>query len=556
MDAYEHLKRIVETASIVAGFSIDDIETNIEFPKDLTHGDYATSIAFQLAKQASISPGDVALKISEYISADDVINSVEVIGGFINFTLTPKYHRQTLASSYTESWGYGNALKNLQVIFEHSSPNLFKPFHIGHLVNNSIGESVARLLRNAGADITTSTFPSDVSPGIAKTVWSIIQNKWEDEMSMVKIGEAYVEGTKAYESDEEIKKVIDEISQKIYNSVPSSELDVYTKGKQISLDYFMEMTKRLDTAFDLFFYESIAEKEGVSIVRSNIPKIFEESEGAVVFYGSKYGLFDNVFINKFGNGTYLAKDLGLLSLKFETKKWDLSILITDNEQKPHFELVSKAAELIDPEWSSKSIFLHHGRLRFAEGSISSRLGNVPIAEKIIEVVKAEIFAQGKEDAEKLSDAECETVAIAAIKYSILRAGRGKNIVFDPKTSLSVSGDSGPYLLYAYVRAVSLLKKAEEMNVGILIDETQPMILIERLISQYPAVVMKAAKLYEPHILVTYLTGLASEFNSWYAESKILDGQGGSAHKLAITKSFVSTMKRGLYLLGIKTVERM
>ena len=291
-----------------------------------------------------------------------------------------------------------------------------------------------------------------------------------------------------------------------------------------------------------------AEDESKEIVTNNTPKVFQKSEGAIIFKGEEYGLHTRVFLTSKGLPVYEAKDIGLLSLKFDTYHPDLSIVITDVEQKQYFEVVKKAASLINAEWGNKSLYWQHGRLRFAGGKVSSRYGNVPLAEDLIEQVKTVVKSKAKE----MNDDIDEQVALASLKYAFLRSGSGKNVVFDFEKSISVEGDSGPYLQYSYVRAISVLKKGESSG---QIEAPEHIPEFERLIPRFPNVVLRAAQEYEPHFIVTYLTELAGAFNSWYAQEKII-GSTHEAYNLALTNAFAHTMKNGLWLLGIEAPEKM
>lgn len=550
-----------------SGWDVNNI--SVEYTKDSKFGDLTTNVAMVLAGVTKKSPMDLAEEIknqlSNNISDGGEIEKIEVVQpGYINFYLSKRYFLKAIEGILKEkdSWGKIDELKNKNYIFEHSSPNLFKPFHIGHLVNNSIGESLSRVIKKAGADVKNLSFPSDVSPGIAKTVWAIKNKKWQNEVTIEKIGEAYVYGTAQYKENENAKREIDEINEKIYKNEDFDGIEIYKEGQKLSLNYFKKITKRLGSNFDDLIFESEAEKIGKEVVRENIPAVFEESDGAVIFPGSRYGLFDNVFINSQGFGTYLAKDIGLLKIKFDKFKFDKSITITDVEQKEHFQLVKKSAELVNKEWSDKSFFIQHGRLNFAAGKISSRYGNVPLAEDLIEGIKEKVFDKIKDH--DMTDEEreimAEKISIGAIKYSILKSSAGKNIVFDFEKSISFEGDSGPYIQYSYVRANSVLSKIENYNPENFskVEERKGEVPnIEKILLRFPQAVAKSLEEYSPHTIANYLYDLSSEFNSFYAHTKIADESNEDyKNNVVLTEAVKTTLKNGLYLLGIETVEKM
>jgi arginyl-tRNA synthetase len=428
-------------------------------------------------------------------------------------------------------------------------------------MNNAIGESVSRLAKASGADVTVISYPSDVSLGIGKAVWAMLEDgkeKWEslqtESEQLAYLGECYVNGTQALEADKTLLPRIQEITKHLYEKTESSELDAYEKGKKINLDYFIKMTEKLGSHFDAFIYESEAGKEGQNIVRENVGKVFEESEGAVIYAGEKDGLHTRVFINKEGYPTYEAKDVGLMSLKFSRYNPDVSLFVTDHQQKDYFKVVVTAAGKVNPVWKEKTTHLTHGRMSFKGQKMSSRLGGVPIASDILDVIVSEV----SEKSAKLSETEKESVALAALKFAILRAGLGKNINFDPDTSLSFEGDSGPYVQYTAIRAQSVLAKAKEvLKAKPVVDPHAAKTPLAVYISRFPEVVELAIKSWEPHHVAIYLLSVAQAFNSWYATSKIVDEKNTHiAHELALVQATHNVLKKGLDLLGIPLPEKM
>jgi len=540
---------------VLTMLGIEGVEPVMEHPADFSHGDFATNVAMVAAKDAGMNPRELAKKIVQELGTIEIENveKIEVAGpGFINFHLSRNYYASVLQNTSIETWGRNDSLQDRRVLIEKSAPNLFKPFHVGHLLNISIGESLSRLNRFSGADVTDVAYPSDISLGVAKAVWSILKNNKEDELSIAAMGEAYVDGTQQYGESEKAKKEIDAINIALNKKEKGDAWRVYETGRKLNLEYFEAITKRLGSEFAGMFFESTSGEIGKEIVLKNVPGVFEESQGAVIFKGEAYGLHTRVFITSQGLPVYESKDIGLLKQKFDTYHPDISIVITDVEQKQYFEVIKKAASLINETWGRNSVYWQHGRLRFVGGKVSSRYGNVPLAEELIEQVKAIVSEKQSRGDKNVS----EHVAIAALKYAFLRSGSGKNIVFDFEQSIAVDGDSGPYLQYTHARAVSVLEKAGEammINHSSLVPKE--VAEFERLLPRFPAVVERAAFEYEPHHVTTYLTELASSFNSWYAKERIL-GDTHEAYKLMLTRAFATTMKNGLWLLGIEAPERM
>ncbi len=543
----------------------------VEHPADLSHGDYSTNVAMALSKQAGQNQRDLASKIVEVLEKNlpSEISKIEAVGpGFINFHLSREFFTGSIQEilNQKENWGKNEILKNKNILVEHSSPNLFKPFHIGHVMNNTIGESLTRLARFSHGNVTLISFPSDVSLGIGKAVYALLKQDGIKKLELLPnladklhyLGTCYVEGTRLYDEDKRIEPLVRDITQKIYNRIPGLELDAYEMGKNINLDYFKEITKTLGSEFDNFIYESEAGVVGKKIVEENTPNVFKKSEGAVIYEGEQDGLHTRVFINKEGYPTYEAKDVGLLSLKFDRYHPDISIFVTDHEQTEYFRVVGTAAGKINKEWQDKTVHRTHGRMTFKGQKMASRLGGVPTAKDTLEVLLSEVYEHTKDREIVDVGEDSEAVAIAALKYTILRTEAGKNINFDPETSLSFEGDSGPYLQYTGVRAQSILRKAEGENLSISTD-TAPIDVttLEKMLYRFPELVERSLQEYSTHHITIYLTELAQLFNSFYANTHILNNEkGDTAYYLALTQAFHLTMENGLYLLGIKLPEKM
>lgn len=560
-----HIKIIIESLirEALEKLNMNAPSISLDHPVDISHGDYSTNVAFALAKSAKSNPVALAETIASEIAKHDAIASVTVAAGFINFHLAPQFFTDAVEQilSETSKFGQSNIHAGKKILVEHSSPNLFKPFHVGHVMNNTIGEAVSRLAEFSGAHVTKMSYPSDVSLGIGKSVWALLEHGVAELESLPTLGEkltflgqCYVEGTKAYDENPSLMRRVKEITEMIYESTPGVEYDAYLLGKDISLGYFLDITKRLGSEFDDFIYESEAGEIGKKLVLQNLGKIFEESENAVVYKGEKDGLHTRVFINTEGYPTYEAKDIGLLWMKFERNNPDISILVTDNHQASTFEVVLKASEGINKEWSEKTIHKTHGRMSFKGKKMSSRLGGVPTAMDVLDTVLEEVAERSKEG---IGDADA--VAISALKFTILKTMAGKDINFDPETSLSFEGDSGPYLQYTNARINSILEKAKAVDLAPNTKKAGDEIPteVEKLVFRFPEVVELSISEWAPHHITTYLLQLARAFNSWYGNTKLVDPENKNVgYNLAIARSVGIVIQNGLNLLGIKSPERM
>ena len=550
-------KRIEEAIQELFGIAL---EVQVDRTKDLSHGDYASNAALVLAKELGKSPIEIATALAAHLdrTKESFVSSVEVAGpGFINFTISRAHQVDAIReAANVETYGYTNVYKGKKILIEHSSPNLFKPFHIGHLMNNTIGESITRLAKWSGADVITMSFPSDVSLGVAKAIFVLLEKHADGSVpnTIAELGNAYVEGTKRYDEDESIHVRVREIADNLYAKKDSPEYGMYELTKAFNIAYFEEIVKKLGSHFDAYIYESEAGVDGKKIVLENTPSVFTESEGAVVYIPEDPKLHTAVFINSQGNPTYEAKDIGLLDLKFKKYDPDISIFITDVQQVSHFNVVLDAAEKINTDWKQKSLHRFHGRMSFKGAKMSSRLGGVPIVEDVLSAVIEEVKVKNPD----VTEVSAQQIGIAAIKFAILRAAAGKNIDFDPDTSLSFEGDSGPYLQYTAVRAQSLLSKGAET--GITPDATTPVVgteIIEKIVARFPEIMTEAQREWAPHSVVGYLLDLAQSFNSWYGQGKIIDeDRAATAYRLAVVKAVRQTVVNGLDVLGIQVPEKM
>ena len=537
-------------------------------PKDLKNGDYSFFVP-----PKPVAKEDTLEDIVKILSGNKIpeIERIEAVGNFINFYLSKDFFVESVKEIIEGDSDYGknNSLKNQKIIIEHTVTNVLKPMHIGHLMGNVVGESLSRILEWNKAELKRNNYQGDIGLHIAKALWGIIKLGGMidgDINEKIKyIGEAYALGSNAYEDDEKVQEEIKEINKKIFEKSDDNLNKIYKWGREISLAHFEDLYKKLGTKFDYYFFESEVVDNALKIVKEFLQKgLFEESERAIVFRGEKFDpkLHTRVFVNKEGLPTYEAKDIAHAIRKYEAYKSDKSIIITANEQDGYFEVMLRALKEIRPEIATQTTHLSHGMLKLTTGKMSSRKGNIITGESLIEdvenLVKDKIKDRNFSESEKQEVAEI--VAIGAIKYSILRQAIGGDIIFDFDKSISFEGDSGPYLQYACVRANSVLEKA--ISQGVTLGNAPKVTPwetteLEKYLYRFPEVVERAGKEYAPHYIVTYLTELASAFNSSYAKEKIIDKEDlSSPYKIALTQATAHILKSGLNLLGIKVPERM
>lgn len=545
----ERIQKAVQEALEKAGAK--NIPFSVERPADPAHGDYATNAAMAAAKALKKNPKALAEELAKDIkNALREAERVEVAGpGFINITLSSAAVTALIAEAAEKGseWGKGDARKKKRVIVEYSNPNSFKEMHAGHLMSAVIGEAISRFVEAEGAKVVRDTFGGDVGPHVAKALWALRKKGITEPTSAKEIGDAYVGGSRAYEDDPNAKAEIDALNTEIYAGKDKPLMDLWRKGREVSMEEFRRLWKILGSKFDYEFHDSDTTETGLRVVRDGIKKgVFEESDGAVIYRGEKKGLHTLVFITSRGTPTYETKDVGLAFLKEERFPSDESIIVTSIEQIGHFKVFLAALSEIAPRLAEKTKHVSHGLLRLTTGKMSSREGNIITAAGLIKEV---VEKAGEKNADPLV---AEQVAIGAIKYMILRQSPGQDIVFDPAKSLSLEGDSGPYLQYALVRAKKILTYASGEGGKEIPAEPYA---IERLMAHFPEVVARASRELSPNLLTTYLIELAGAWNSFYAKEQVL-GSSEEAYKMRLTRAFAHTMANGLSLLGIPAPEKM
>lgn len=557
--------------------------------KNSKYGDISTNIAMVLGSSLDKNPKEIGerlvLNINEDIAAGGgfskiIKNASLSTNGFINIFLTDEAVKAELANIQKTEFVETKFTKK-NILVEHSSPNLFKPFHIGHLMNNIIGESVVQMMRATDANVKVMSFPSDISIGIAKAIY-ILKNKknWSffNEDIISKLGQAYAEGVKFYEENPDKQDEIKLVAKNLFEKNEGSEdYQIFKKAKEVNVKYFEDITSELGSHFDKFIYESEAGKRGEQIVKENInlevgKQVFEMGEGGAVFFDTKKKKNNEseetikaVFINSEGNPTYEAKDLGLLDLKYAYFYFDYSFFVTDTEQVPHFEVVMQASKEIGENFKDiieKSKHISHGRLNL-KGSerMSSRTGNILTVEDVLKIVNKKVEEKLSDRAGGLNEEEkknlIKNISLSALRIAILKSKPGLNIEFDLENSLNFEGSTGPYLLYTYARACSIVEKSKSLDLEKLDFEIEANNFTKKIIES-EVVYKKAIEDIAPQLIVKYLFELAQSFNTYYAKEKFINEEYlvTTAKNIYLAKIFMKVLKTGLNMIGIKEVERM
>jgi len=534
---------------------------NIEIEPELTRpdeqfGDYATNVALQLAGKLDKNPREIATALVEKISSADIAK-IDIAGpGFINVYLTDQTFIDMLHR------GPGQPYKNKVIVAEYSDPNPFKVLHAGHLYTSVVGDAIANLLESAGGEVHRVNFGGDVGRHVAITMRSILQTlggelpEKLDEIPETEratwLSERYVEGTHSFETDDQAKQEVTLLNKRIYRLQNDKDHEsafarIYWTTRQWSYDYFDQFYERIGTKFEKYYPESETTPTGMAKAEAlKAEGVLVESDGAVVFRGEEHGLHTRVFITSEGLPTYETKDLGLILRKWEDYHFNQSVVITGNDIVEYMKVVLKVVEHFQPELATNTAHISHGIVKLAGGvKMSSRKGNILRAVDVLTAADAaNEKATGKKD---------DQVVLGAVKYAFLKQRTGGDIIYDPEESVSLQGNSGPYLQYAHARARSILKKGNPTYERAEFETDERSLI--RKISEYPEIVENAVNELMPHHICTYLYELSQNFNRFYENNRVI-GDPRENIRLNLVQAYAETLKKGLTLLGISAPETM
>ena len=579
-----------------------ELEADVTIAPEGTGADYATNVAMRLAKVAHKAPMIIAEEIKARLDAgeietDEGAKDVSLEGftvtvaapGFLNFISPDEYFAEkvgVIAGNVGDFLG-GNISQGeysgKTVVAEFSDPNPFKVLHVGHLYTSVVGDSISRILELAGASEVRANFGGDVGLHVGKTMWALSRkNVSLDELKIEDIAKCYVEGTQAYEENEDAKAEIVALNKVFYavaelgaersqerleiealaedfgmSTVEMMKLvELYWRGRELSYQYFEDFYAKIGVKFDKYYPESSVAGRGLKEVREHTGTVYEESEGAIVYHGEKLGLHTRVFINREGVPTYEAKDVGLIFTKWDDWHFDESVVVTGNEQTEYMKVVLASVAEYAPKLVERTSHLTHGLVKLPGNvKMSSRKGNFLKAVDVLEMVQ-----------EILGGAEADSrIVLAAIKYAFLKYKMGGDIVFDPQESVSTTGNSGVYLLYSVVRAKKVLQKVgnssssrgNEVTASVSQDTSEVASVrnLSKKVIQYKEVIQEAVAEKAPNKICTYLYELAQEFSRFYENVKVA-GSEREGELAQLVKAYLNVMEHGLGLLGIEVPEEM
>lgn len=559
-------KILVEKIKELSGFEAasDLLTEKIEIPPTRNLGDFAFP-CFVLAKPLSLAPALIAEKLSKLVLEHKCILRVEVVGPYLNLFVNRAYFAIAILDEIDnkkEAFG-NNVVDGKTIVIEYPSPNTNKPLHLGHLRNLSIGESLARLLEVNGNKVVRTNLFNDRGVHICKSMLAyqkVGNNAEPDKKSDHFVGDYYVKFSALAKEDENLEKEAQEMLLKWENG-DEETLKLWKKMNGWAFEGFKETFELFGIKHDKNYFESEIYQEGKKLVLENLEKgVFtKRKDGAITIDLTADGLDEKVLLRSDGTSVYMTQDLYLAVLKDADYNYDDSIYIVGNEQDYHFKVL---AIVLKKMGFTKSIcHLSYGMISLPQGRMKSREGTVVDADNLIwelcDLAKVEIIERNKDINPEEAKERALKISLAAIKYKLLKTNVFRDMIFDPKESLSFDGDTGPYLLYSYARANSILAKVlksegdfhETVNL-----EDSEFALIQKIAS-FPELLRFAGENRNPSLVANYAFELSQIFNEFYHNCQVANSVNTNI-RLKLVESFKIVLGKSLNILGIESLEKM
>lgn len=550
----------------VANLKKEEISNLIEIPPNPKLGDYAFP-CFTLSKKLKQSPNEIAKSLSKKIKPSKEIERIQSIGPYINFVLNPTtLAKSTITQIKKQKEKYGSSNLKERVIIEYISPNTNKPLHVGHVRNIVLGQAVANLLKFSGNNVKMLNIYNDRGTHICKSM--VAYEKFGKNQSPEKtgmksdhfVGDFYVKFNQKAKEDPSFETEATICLQK-WEKGDKKTIELWKKMNSWALKGFKKTYKKFDVKIDKDYYESKIYKEGKKLILEAFKKglVIEKEEGAIIADLTKQGLGEKVLLRSDGTSIYITQDLYLAILRKKEFNFDKAFYVVANEQDYHFNVLFTLLEILGHKWAKNLHHLSYGMVNLESGKMKSREGNVIDADDLIEEMEGlaikELESRYSNLSEKEKKSRAKSIAISAIRYYFLKIEKSRDLLFKPKESLSFEGNTGPYLLYTYARAKSILRKSNHkgpLNFKSISDKEKE--LISQL-ANFPEIVKQAYNRTAPNLIANYAYQLSQKFNEFYHAEKVI-GSKEEQFKLSLVDSFSQVLKNSLSLLGIKTLEKM
>lgn len=551
----EHLNK-----ALIDKYKIADPKAIVTTTTDFSFGDLTSNVPMVYAKQLGKKPIALAKEIVASLETSILYTASVAEPGYINFTSTPEYLVEELNTIFQQKESYGKTEINMAVevetiIVEFSSPNIAKPFGVGHLRSTIIGDSIAKLLTFNGFKVIRDNHLGDWGTQFGKLIYAI--KEWSDLEQIKKsnnpikeLFDLYVRFHKEADSNPELDQQGRNWFKKLEDEDKEAR-DIWRTCVDLSLKEFNRIYEVLDVKFDMMLGESFYEDKMDSVLEELTEKdLLKESKGAKLVFFPKDKYPPLMIIKNDGTTLYATRDLA--TDKYRFSKWGDDILIINEvgaEQSLYFNQIFEIEQMMGWCVSGQRIHLKHGLYRFKDRKMSTRKGDIIWLDDLINnaVKKASDFN---------TDVALD-VAISAIKWNDLKTETIKDVIFDWNEILNLKGNTGPYIQYTYARCSSILNKSNKKNPSNVEnkDVTEPEARLLRTLSQFPITIKMATENLAPHHLCNYLHKICQEYNSYYDSNRII-GSNRERIGLAVTDATSTILKTGLNLLGIKELKRI
>ena len=548
----------------------DEIANFLEVPKDKKNGDISFP-CFKLAKTLKKSPIEIANEIKENINIENsVVSKIDVINGFLNFYIDRTKIAENVINRFNsqkKNYGASDEGKGKNVVIDYSSPNIAKPFHIGHLKTTIIGHSLYNMYKFLGYNTIGVNHLGDYGTQFAKLI--VAYTKWGNEYDLsedpiTKLSEMYVRINKLCEEDENVLNECRETFKKLEDGDKYC-VDIWNKFKEVSLVEFQKIYDLLGIKFDSMNGESFYSDKLDEVVEllEKSGKL-TESNGAKIVDLSDEGIDTPCIIQKAnGSSIYATRDLAAILYRARTYEFDKCLYVVGNEQSLHFKQIFIVAKYLglDEKYLKGLEHVGYGMIRLPEGKMSTRKGNFVKVEDLLNdaISKAKDIISDRDISNK--DEVAKQVGVAAVVFDNLKETRVKEQVFDVNKALSFNGETGPYIQYTIVRTNSILNKAgyipkfEDVKASELSDEKSINVL--KTIGKFNKTISNAIDKNEPFYVSRYLLDLAKSYSEFYNENRVIcDDKAAQDARLYLTYMVKITLTNGLKLLGIEAPEKM
>ena len=555
--------------------SEEELSNLLAVPPDPKLGDYAFP-CFKLGKNAK----EEAEKLKGKIKLPDFVSKVEVAGPYLNFYIKPQsLAKETLTSIYKQAQKYGqpSKYKGKRIVIEYCGPNTNKPLHLGHIRNMALGNSVYKILSFIGNEVHPVNIINDRGIHICQSM--LAYQKWGHHKEPEKkgdhfVGDFYVMFAKHAKENEKQAELLKNEAQELLLKWERNDKETRALWKKMNswvLAGFAETYRRFGISFEKEYFESDYYMHGKEVVHEGFKKgIFQKDpkNGAIIAPLQQFKLPDKVLLRGDDTSVYITQDMYLATMRYREFKFQQMMYVVASEQKLHFQQLFKILELLGKEYAQEMYHLSYGLVNLPTGRMKSREGTVVDADDIMDEVAGmateEIKKRHPHLAQKEVAERADQIALAAIKFFMLKTDTDKDIVYNPEESLSFEGETGPYLQYTHVRTCSLLRKAKKehhlqptypINFEVFHQEEELAIL--KQLSAFPEAILKTAEMKKPHILATYLISLAQGFNEFYHKCPVLsEDKNLTKARLLLVDAVRQVIANGLSLLGIQAPEEM